>query len=109
MHNPGLHIEVFFKQFRDFACSVTIYTSIIISSSIIRKFFKEIHLHTILIRVQGISTIFVRQNANISCFQKSKYYANIKIFNTLPCSLKISGLSWLCHDKPEIHSGSTLL
>jgi hypothetical protein len=28
-----------------------------------------------------------RPNASLSCFQKSTFYAGIKIFNSLPCSL----------------------
>jgi len=30
-----------------------------------------------------------RPNANLSCFQKSKFYAGIKIFNSLPPSMTI--------------------
>jgi hypothetical protein len=30
-----------------------------------------------------------RPTANLSCFQKSAYYAGIKIFNTLPSNLEV--------------------
>jgi hypothetical protein len=56
------------KQFRDSAFSVTIYTPIIISLSLIRVIFKEIHLHTTLI--QGISTIFVDKMPTNLVFKK---------------------------------------
>jgi hypothetical protein len=32
---------------------------------------------------------FHRTNVKLSCFQKCTFYAGIKIFNCLPCSLKI--------------------
>ena len=32
---------------------------------------------------------FHRPNAKLCCFQKNAFYAGIKIFNSLPCSLKI--------------------
>jgi len=32
---------------------------------------------------------FHRTSANLSCFPKSKYYASIRIFSSLPCSLII--------------------
>jgi hypothetical protein len=45
------------------------------------------HLYPILI--QGISTIFIDQMPNYLVFKKSTFSAGIKIFNSLPCSLKI--------------------
>jgi hypothetical protein len=32
---------------------------------------------------------FHRPNTKLSCFQKSTFYAGIKLFNSLPCSVKI--------------------
>jgi hypothetical protein len=55
----------------------------------------------------------LRPIVDLSCFQKSAYYAGIKIFNTLPSSLKS-----LMNEKPQfkvvlkrylIHTHSTLL
>jgi len=55
-----------------------------LSLSVIRKLFKQICLYTILL--QGKS-ILIDQIAKLSCFQKSKYYAGIKIFNIVPPSV----------------------
>ena len=52
-----------------------------------RKFFKQIHsIHNINTRNKHQ---LCRPNANLSCFQKSKFYAGIKIFNNLPPSVTI--------------------
>jgi hypothetical protein len=40
-----------------------------------------------------------RQNADVSCFRKSTFYAGVKTFNTLPPSLKI-----LKNEKGKIQS-----
>jgi hypothetical protein len=42
------------------------------------------HIHTINIKNKNQ---LYRRIANLSCFQKSAYYAGIKIFNSLPSNL----------------------
>jgi len=65
-----------------------------------KKEFFEIHLYTILI--QGINIRLHRLNANLSCFQKSTFYAGVKIVNTPPPSVTI-----LKYDKAEYKAAST--
>jgi hypothetical protein len=43
-------------------------------------------IHNISIRTKHL---LHRANANLSCFQKSTFYAGIKIFNSLPHSLTV--------------------
>jgi len=68
--------------------------------SIIRKLFKQIHLYTILI--QGIRTIFIDQILTYLVFEKSTFFAGIKIFNRLPTSMTI-----LKNDKANFKAGLT--
>ena len=48
------------------------------------KFFKQIHLYTVL--KQGINVIFIDQPI---FFQKNRFYDGIKIFNSLPPSVTV--------------------
>jgi hypothetical protein len=49
--------------------------------------FKQIYLYTIFNKRNKHH--LHKPNANLSCFQKSKFYAGIKLFNSLPHSLTI--------------------
>ena len=53
---------------------------------IIRKFSNKLSIHNINKRNKRR---FHRPNANLSCFKKSTFYANIKIFNILPPSVTV--------------------
>jgi len=66
--------------------SANIYFHLGTSLSIITKFFKQIHLYTMLI--QGISITFIDQIPTYLVF-KSTFYAGTKIFNSVPPSVTI--------------------
>ena len=66
--------------------------------SIIRKLFKQILPYTILIC--GIRTVFIDRILTYLVFEKSTFFAGIKIFNSLPTSMTI-----LKNDKANFKAG----
>ena len=70
-----------FKQLelKPIPCQYTV--SLMNSLSIIRKFFKQIRLYTILI--QGINFIFIDKMPACFVLKKSTFYASIKTLNSL--------------------------
>jgi len=90
VHNPEPHEEVYLNNLSFYMSHVNKYFHWLISLSVIRKIFKQIHLYT---------HHLYKSNVKLPCFQKSTFYARIKLFNILPLSLTI-----LKNDKTKLKS-----
>ena len=82
VHNPELHVEVCLNNWKFCLFHANIY--FIINHQ--KNFQAHSSVHSINTRdkhhLHG-------PNANLSYFQKSTFYAGIRIFNSLPCSLAV--------------------
>ena len=88
VHNPELHIKVCLHDSRFYLFHCYIYVLSVMNFSVNNQehFQKNSSIHNINTRSKHHHH---RPNANLSCFQKSIFYAGIKIFDSLPHSLTI--------------------